>query len=177
MSFRHIASLIAGCLILAACSDIRVEPPGEYDSDPHARIREKYGTIHGNDGFVLVSTNRKQEEGATGPGLPVNSFLWQGTLQTIDFMPLAQADSAGGVIITDWYSPPETPNERFKLNVYIFGKALRADGVKVTVFRQTNDGAGWTDAPVESQVGTDIENNILTRARDLRVASLAAEND
>ena len=70
-----------------------------------------------------------------------------------------------------WYSPPETPDERFKLNVYVLDTVLRADGIKVAVFRQTSGENGWRDATVDPKTGTDIEDNILTRARELRIAA------
>ena len=114
-----------------------------------------------------------ETNGAVYGGIGVNAFLWRASLETIDFMPLTQADPFGGVIITDWYSPPETPGERFKINVYILDTELRADGVKVAIFRQTNGtDAGWTDAAVETDTGTAIEDNILTRARELRIAAI-----
>jgi len=64
-------------------------------------------------------------------------------------------------------------DERFKLTVYILGRDLRADGVRAAVFRQVRDGSGdWTDAAVEDQTRVDLENAILTRARQLRIAGL-----
>ena len=112
--------------------------------------------------------------GGGAPGVGVNSFLWRATLDTVSFMPLASADPFGGVIITDWFSPSEMPAERFKVNVFILGRELRADGVRCTVFRQKRDAGGqWTDAPVEQQTGTDIENAILTRARQMRLSTAA----
>ena len=108
-----------------------------------------------------------------GGGIGVNSFLWRASLDTISFMPLASADPFGGVIITDWYSPPETQGERFKVTVYILGRDLRADGVRAAVFRQNRDGANeWIDAKVEQQTAIDLEDAILTRARQLRIAGL-----
>ena len=95
-----------------------------------------------------------------------------GPLGNARFLPLTQADPFGGVIITDWYSP-ERPNERFKLNVYILDTELRADGVKVAVFRQTSGENGWQDA-VDPQTSTNIEDSILTRARELRITALNA---
>ena len=177
MISRYVPSLIAISLLLAGCADARLEEPDEYVSDQQGRIREHYGTVHGDsEGFLLFSTRRDRNanQGGGGPGIGVNPFLWRASLETIDFMPLAQADPFGGVIITDWYSPPETPNERFKLNVYILGEALRSDGVKVSVFRQTNGEAGWQDATADPKTATGIEDNILTRARELRVAGLEA---
>ena len=89
-------------------------------------------------------------------------------------MPLASADPYGGVIITDWYVNPQKPDERFKATVYILDTRLRADGLNVTVFKQVSDGAGgWTAAPTSAQTETDIENAILTKARQLRLANMA----
>jgi hypothetical protein len=110
---------------------------------------------------------------AAAPAIGVNSYLWRATLDTLGFMPLASADPYGGVVITDWYANPEQPNERFKATVYILDTRLRADGLNVTVFKQTRDGAGgWIDAAVSAQTETDIENAILTRARQLRLSNV-----
>jgi hypothetical protein len=88
-------------------------------------------------------------------------------------MPLQSADPYGGVVITDWYINPEKPNERFKATVYILDSRLRADGLNVTVFKQVSDGnGGWAPAPTADQTSTDIENAILTRARQLRLSNL-----
>ena len=107
--------------------------------------------------------------GAGGGALGVNSFLWRATLDTIAFMPVSTADPFGGVILTDWHSTEEAPNERFKLNVYILGRTLRADGIRVAVFGQTKDSVGqWRDSTVPDATGTKIEDAILTRARQLR---------
>ncbi|HEX4078672.1 MAG TPA: DUF3576 domain-containing protein [Rhizomicrobium sp.] len=103
--------------------------------------------------------------------LGVNSYLWHATLDTLAFMPLASADPYGGVIITDWYSTPSDPNERMKLTIYILDRRLRADGLKIAVFRQTRSNEGWVDAEVNPQTATRLEDAILTRARELRLAS------
>jgi hypothetical protein len=110
--------------------------------------------------------------GGGGAGVGVNGFLWRASLDTVRFMPLASADPFGGVIITDWYSPPQTPDERFKANIYILGRELRADGVRVSVFHQKRDAGGqWIEASVDANTGTDIENAILMRAREMRLSA------
>jgi hypothetical protein len=103
--------------------------------------------------------------------LGVNSYLWHATLDTLAFMPLASADPYGGVIITDWYSAPSNLNERMKITIYILDRRLRADGLKVAVFRQTRSNEGWVDAEVNPLTATKLEDAILTRARELRLAS------
>ena len=110
---------------------------------------------------------------APSGAIGVNGYLWRATLDTLAFMPLQSADPYGGVVITDWYVNPEKPAERFKATVYILDSRLRADGLTVTVFKQVSDGAGgWTPAPTADQTSADIENAILTRARQLRLSNL-----
>lgn len=106
-------------------------------------------------------------------GIGVNSFLWRASLDTISFMPLQEVDPFGGVIITDWYGNPQLPTERFKVTVYILDTRLRADALAVRVFRQEQAADGqWVDATVTPETGIEIENAILTRARQLRIATL-----
>jgi hypothetical protein len=105
--------------------------------------------------------------------IAVNAYLWRASLDTLSFMPLLSADPYGGVIITDWYTNPEQPNERFKCTVYILDSRLRADGLNVTVIKEVSNGAGgWVTAPTSAQTETDIENAILTRARQLRLSNI-----
>ena len=104
--------------------------------------------------------------------LGVNSYLWHATLDTLAFMPLASADPFGGVVITDWYVAPNAPDERLKVTIYILDRALRADGLKVVVFRQTRSGVVWSDAQPSPDTAHKLEDAILTRARELRLATL-----
>ena len=133
-------------------------------------IKDQNSGVFGNGGFFA------DDPYADGRSIGVNSFLWRASLDTISFMPLGSADPFGGVIITDWYSANEAPNERFKLNIYILGRALRADGVRVAVFRQVLSAqGGWRDVTIEDETATKIEDSILTRARQLRNEILQAQ--
>ena len=142
----RILTVLALALVVAGCSSDNSMP------DP-------------NNGATSISAGG-------GRTLGVNSYLWHATLDTLSFIPLSSADPFGGVVITDWYSAPEAPNERMKVTVYILDRSLRADGLKVAVFRQTKDTTGgWADAPVAADTSTKLEDAILTRARELRLAS------
>lgn len=103
----------------------------------------------------------------------INAYLWRASLDTINFMPLAQVDSNGGVIITDWYATPQNPNERVKVTIAILDTELRADAIKVTAIRQTLAGSGWIEAPVRAGTVQKLEETILSKARDLRRSQLA----
>jgi len=98
----------------------------------------------------------------------VNSYLWRASLEAVSFAPLLQADSAGGVIVTDWYANPENPGERVKLTVSILDQDLRADALRVAASRQVNQGGNWVDAPVQAATVQKLEDIILTKARELR---------
>ena len=113
---------------------------------------------------------------ANAATIGVNGYLWRATLDTLAFMPLASADPWGGTVITDWYANPEKPDERFKVTVYILDTRLRADGLKVTIFKQMKDASGqWVDAPTSDQTESDFENSILTRARQLRLSNIGGK--
>ncbi len=177
MSLPLAGALLGALLLLPAvltsCGsspevDSKNYPMDSRETQRAAREARGSGSIFGKDGLILFG--KKKEDTGAGTGVAVNSFLWRASLDTLSFMPLSAADPFGGVIITDWYSPPETPDRRFKANAYILDRDLRADGIRVTLFQQRRDAAGnWSDAAVEEKTATDLEDAILTRARQLRV--------
>ena len=106
--------------------------------------------------------------------LGVNAYLWRSSLDTLSFMPLAAADPFGGKIVTEWYTPPGITGERFKATVYIAGRALRSDGIRVSILRQINVGAGWQDGLVAASTIAGIEERIFIRAQELEAAAKTA---
>jgi hypothetical protein len=202
-AFFILAGLLAGCSWFGGSSQNQNQqqvqlPPTEVPKHPedpyHPRnpvnqdsgnlMSMLFGVGNNNTGSNATNANATTNANAAsngggapgGAGVGVNSYLWRATLDTVSFMPLASADPFGGVILTDWYSPNESQGERFKLNVLILGRELRADAVRCTVFRQKRDASGqWVDAPVDSKTGVDLENAILTRARQMRLATTAAK--
>ncbi len=157
-------------LAVGACAGIRTEPPNTLETTAEKRTSSN-GKLFGEDALTFGRGSARQS--APNAGIGVNGFPWRASLDTMSFIPLASADPFGGVIISDWYAPPESPGERFKITVYILGTELRSDGIRAAVFRQEKTGeANWLDAPVGNETSIQLENAILTRARQLRVASL-----
>ena len=170
-----LAALALGAGLLLGCegADLEYEyprpkPGGGYTYDEPE-------SIFGPDGLTLFDSLGLGGSGEAAPGggavgVGVNAFLWRASLDTVAFMPLRSADPFGGVILTDWYAPPETAGERFKVDIHILDRALRSDGVRARVFKQTRAGdGGWTDAAADPARDRRLEDAILTRARQLRV--------
>lgn len=169
--------LAASCLavsgILSACGDVPIDqkyPQDRLPGDTTPRY-DQPESIFGGKGLFLGGDQTSKTDQSAGL-IGVNSLLWRASLDTLSFMPLSSADPFGGVIITDWYTPASSPTERFKVNIYILGRELRADGLRASVFHQVNQGSGWVDAPVAPTTATDLENAILTRARQMRIAGI-----
>jgi hypothetical protein len=111
-------------------------------------------------------------EAASVTTIGVNAYLWRAALETMQFMPLAQVDSAGGVIIGDWYQNPAVPGERVKVTVAILDGAMRADAVQVSAQREVMENGRWVAAPVRAGTVQRLEEIILEKARTLRQAAL-----
>lgn len=123
-------------------------------------------------GGLPFSGNSTPRATTAQQGIGVNAYLWRATLDTLSFMPLLTADPWGGVVNYDWYVNPQTPNERFKATVFILDTRLRADALNVTVTKEVRSAGGdWTASPVAAQTEADLENAILTKARQLNLSN------
>ena len=162
-----LAALLSATLLVSACSKSRPVADDEYN-DYRTRGPER-GKLGGEQGLILGIGGKTADTGdQAGGALGVNAYLWRATLDTLSFMPLVSADPFGGVIITDWYSPPGAQGERFKATAYILGRQLRTDGIRITVFRQVEQGGRWVDQAVSPSTSGEIEDKVLARARELR---------
>lgn len=165
-AFAPVFAVILLLPLLAACSGADVQAPDQ-NPMPHDTLKGP-GMFSGESGDILSGFRKKDDDG--GANIGVNGYLWRATLDTISFMPIVQADSAGGVVVTDWYTNPKKTTERYRMNVFIRGRVLRADAVKVEVFKQEKKAGEWVDLEVTRATETSLEDTILTKARSLRVA-------
>jgi hypothetical protein len=165
-----VLALWLGALTLTACHPTGGPAEANYTGPPNGGDSS---SLLGDGGVSFgTSKNKANSAGAGGGnGIGVNAYLWRGALDTLGFMPLSSADPFGGVIITDWYTPPGTSGERFKATAYILGRELRSDGIRVAIFRQVQQDGQWVDAPVSPVTVGEIEDKVLARARQLREQS------
>lgn len=164
-----VLGVLAASLSLGACSSMGKKPAAPasaYTTPPEGEDKISIASLFGGGDKKKGPTYNEQA------GIGVNAYLWRASLDTITFMPLTSADPYGGVIITDWYANPQKPDERFKVTVYILDSRLRADALNVSVYKQVQNGGQWVDTDVSQQTQLDIENAILTRARELRLSNV-----
>jgi len=157
------AGLLAVCLALSSCAS--AHPAQATVDNPETQILPPQQQ---NADASTLFTFGKDNSTPSGPGIQVNAYLWRASLDTLSFMPLVSADPFGGVIITDWYSPPATPNERFKANAYILSQQMSANAIEVSLFHQVKQNGQWQDADVDPSTVSGLEDRILARAADLR---------
>jgi hypothetical protein len=158
------ASLGLSLLALAACGAKPTQNTDIYNPQNNVPPQQQ------GAGPALFSLGGKGASGSSPAAntIAVNAYLWRASLDTLAFMPLVSADPFGGVIITDWYVPPATPNERFKADAYILSPKLTANALTVTVFHQVQENGQWVDAPADPATANGLEDRILSRAADLQ---------
>ena len=171
--FLAVLPLLCGMLLTGCASNsVKTEakyPTGDRPVNNENNIYAERESVFGPKGLKILGGADEETE---DNGIGVNGFLWRASLDTVSFMPLASADPFGGVIITDWYSPDENKFERFKLNIFITDRQLKADGIKVSVFKQSRKRGQWVDEATPEDMARELEDTILTRARQLRIAKL-----
>jgi hypothetical protein len=161
--------LLGGCGVLG-----QGRTPGPDEYNPSSRRDAQATRLGSGDGILIFGTDRSRRDAGDATGIGVNAFLWRATLDTLGFLPLTSADPFGGVVISDWFQPQGARGERFRATAYILGRELRSDAVRVTVFRQVQQGANWQDSATSPATNAEFEDRILARARELRAQSLAS---
>ena len=162
----RITALILASLLIAGCSNFSPAPPQE-EEEPVSFLTGKPGGLKLSD----LGDLNKNDNG----GIPVNAILWRASLEIVSLLPIADVDTFGGTIISDWYSLPDNPNERIKLTVFVVDRELRSDAVRVTVHVQTRDGVDgtWGSSVRDETFARRLEDLILNRAREIRAESLS----
>lgn len=91
----------------------------------------------------------------------VNRYLWNASLEVLDFLPIQSVDPFTGVIVTGYGTPPGG-GRAYRATIKVSDPALDARSLRVAL-----QGAGG--AAVAPDTVRAVEDAILTRARQLRV--------
>ena len=163
---RQILSCTVGTvLLLSSCSSSETTPADE-SKGPISVLTGKPSA----DGIKLMDLTKKDK--TSGDSLPVNALLWRAALDIASFVPLDDVDTFGGSIVTEWHQSESSPNQRLKLTMFVIGRELRSDAITVHAYLQNKRGAEWVDAGRDEALGRKLEDLVLTRARELRAASV-----
>ena len=96
--------------------------------------------------------------------------LWRATLEVLDFTPLSNIDYSGGLIITEWYSSDNNPNESVKISVQFLSDEIRADGIDIKIFQKNCANLNsCTTKKISTDLNEDIKLAILKRASELKI--------
>jgi hypothetical protein len=157
--------IACAALMLAACASDADDAPTTVEAPPAPVVTQTaQSATPGGSVFDWFGPGSPAEKKT---GVAVNRHLWRASLDALSFAPMEQADPFGGIIKTGWYTP--TPNERMRIAVYILDSRLRADALRVSVFKEVKKPTGdWVDGTVDPETITKLENLILNKARDLK---------
>jgi hypothetical protein len=162
--FVWILSLTLGAaLMLSSCSGVKTAPVEEPESP--------ISVLTGKPGGIKLSNLGKKNQ--SDDSLPVNALLWRAALDVASYVPLDDVDAFGGSIVTEWHQPDSNANQRLKLTIFVIGRELRSDAITVRAYVQNRRGTEWVDAGRDETLGRKLEDLVLTRARELRVAATA----
>jgi Domain of unknown function (DUF3576) len=167
-TLRPRIALLLCALAPTACDHARPNPTPPYimrNGPGDASVNR----VGGPDGAVIFRYPPEPQVDGLWPG--VNPYLWRGALLTLGTAPLVVADPFGGVIVTDWHSPPGDPDERFKETAFILDRTLRSDAVRVSAFRQIYRDRRWVDARNDPVIQADLQNKVIERARILQATA------
>ena len=140
-------------------------------SDAQNRLMTGGGLMGEKANFSFLGDGESGSSQVTNLGMPINPYLWKASLETISFMPLASTDPFAGTIITDWYTAETNLGERCKLNIFINGKSLKTDNLRVLSFCQTLKNNQWVNMPSKQEENTKLENVILNEAKKFKLTS------
>ena len=140
-------------------------------TDAQNRLITGGGLLGNKASFSFLGDDKNNSSQISSVGLPINPYLWKASLETIDFMPLSSTDPFAGIIITDWYTVENNLGERCKLNIFVKGKDLKTDNLKVSSFCQSLDNNQWVNKPSIKKDNLRLENAILNKAKKLKLTS------
>jgi len=157
--------------IVVLCSTLLVSACSSLKTTSAETTKEPISILTGKPAGLKLSDFDKKDQ--SSDSLPVNALLWRAALDIASFVPLDDVDTFGGSIVTEWHQPKETPNQRLKLTMFVVGRELRSDAVRVKTYTQKKRGNDWVDSGRDEALARRLEDLILTRARELRAASIS----
>ena len=159
-SIKIIAFLLSCIFLLNSCDALKYRKVSAKDFPPDPRERVKKNIEEGR-GFRVFGGNKS----GTTYDFASSNPLWQATLDTLDFMPLVSANYSGGIVITDWYSENNSPNESVKISVRFLTNEIRSDALDINIFlKQCDANNKCIINKNDGKLVAELTKNILSKA-------------
>ena len=153
--------LITGCSLPQSSEKPNIYSPGSIISGS------------AEQGINITDTFSRKENGA---GSPINALLWRASIDIASTLPMDDVDAISGTIITEWYKLNENSDERIKIAIFVLDRELRSDAIRAVVYVQKRSSDEWRDDGIDDEMGIQLEELILTRAREIRAATINETN-
>ena len=158
-------------LLISNCSTSNKDAENKIEPNMQVKTREfadKGGGIFGD------INNRKK--GSTTFEFASSNILWRATLKSLEFLPMINADYSGGVIIYDWYSQSNNPNEQIKVTVRFLDAELKASSIKITAHKKICNNSGvCSNSSLDEKFSSSIQESILASARIMKIEEAKKE--
>ena len=116
--------------LLTSCGMLKPSDARKVSPNVDERVQQ---AIQEGRGFKLGSGIGK---GGTNFEFASSNELWRASLEVLDFLPLANVDYSGGIIITEWYSEGTSSDEAIKITVRFLSNEIRADGLSIIIHKR-----------------------------------------
>ena len=165
--FTKLVTYLVVVLLLGNCTKVDPVTGEKILIDPNA---DRKATAFRDQGGGLFGDIGNKKSGSTSVNFSSANVLWKATLQTLDFLPLSNTDYSGGIIIYDWYSQKNNPNEQIKISVRFLNNELRADSIQVITHKKICDNNNkCSNSTIDEKFSQSIKESIIASARSLKI--------
>ena len=173
-NFKKILVLISGFALIGLINSCGIWDPADARKVPPSADERVKKNLEEGKGFTIMGGLGADGRGkGTTYQFASSNPMWRATLEILDFIPLSDVDYGGGIIITEWYSTPKKPDESLKIMIQFLTNEIRADGIKVNVYKKECKTETQCSASlIESDIGSEIKLEILKQATLLKKAEL-----
>ena len=156
-------------VFLSSCSLPKFAKPKKVERTTPVNAKER-ARKNVTEGRGISLKGAFSKGGSTRYEFSTSNPLWRASLDVIDFMPLTTVDYSGGIIITDWYSDSDNPNESIKITVRFLSNDVRSESVKIIVHNKNcMRNENCTISEIDSRIKFELQKSILTKAAQFEI--------
>ncbi len=169
---RDLLLILLTFVLFSSCSNTNTDKKDKVLIEPNVQVKTRDFADKG--GGILGDFNKKSSSNTFE--FASSNILWRATLQSLDFLPLLNADYSGGVIIYDWYSQSNNPKEQIKISIRFVNNELRSDSIIVTAHKKVCDNLDkCSNSAIDQKFSNSVKESIISSARALKIEETKKE--